>query len=65
MLELLEDSGVVVVDDLHHPWYRGEIRRRIGEHDKLAGYSLKWLTLDRFLRYCLLVGRRPVTAHGS
>ena len=59
MLTLREDTGVVIVDDLHYPWYRGEISRRIEQHSNLAGYSLKWLTLDRFLRYCLLVGRPP------
>ena len=57
MLSLRDPDGIVIVDDFHHPEYRPEIYRRLQEYDTLAGYRLRWLTLDKYLRYLLMVRR--------
>ena len=59
LLALMEKDGVIIVDDFQKPEYQAEVNRRLGKYDSLESHSLRWLTLDKFLRYCLLVQRRP------
>lgn len=58
LLPLLSSDGLVLLDDIQNPEYRTEMMRRLHSNDSVAGYSVRWLTLDKFLRYCLLVRRR-------
>lgn len=55
MLALLNPGGLIILDDMHKPEYRTEIDIRLKSHDAAAGYSVRWLTLDKHLRYCMLV----------
>lgn len=59
LLELRNPEGLIILDDLHNSEYRTEISRRLKSQSAVAGYSVRWLTLDKFLRYCLLVRPSP------
>ena len=59
LLTLKKEDGVIIVDDFQNPVYRAEIDRRFRRHERLESHSLRWLTLDKFLRYCLLVRGGP------
>jgi len=55
LLGLRRPQGFLVVDDFQNPVYRAEITHRLRQYDTLAGYCLRWLTLDKSLRYIMLV----------
>ena len=61
MLALRKKEGIVIVDDYQNPVYRAEVERRLRQYDMLTGYSVRWLTLDRFLRYSLLISERMIS----
>jgi predicted O-methyltransferase YrrM len=61
LVALLNPEGLILLDDMHGAEYRIEIARRLKAHDLVVGYSVRWLTLDKFLRYCLLVRGRSGT----
>ena len=55
LLELKNPDGVIIVDDLHNAQYRTDITHRLQRYELHAGYSMRWLTIDKSLRYSLLV----------
>jgi len=59
LLASLNPEGLIVLDDMQNSKYRTEIYRRLELHGFATAYSIRWLTLDKFLRYCLLVRRHP------
>lgn len=58
MLALKKRDGKIIIDDLHNVEYRRELKKRLRRYDLIEGYSLRWLTLDKHLRYSLMVGQR-------
>ena len=57
MLHWREPEGLIVIDDIQKPAYREEILQKIRQNDEIEGYTLRWLTFDRHLRYGMLVQR--------
>ena len=58
ILALTKNEGIVIVDDYQNPIYRAEVDQRLRRYDILTTDSVRWLTLDRFLRYSLLISKR-------
>lgn len=58
ILTLRTDNGIIVVDDYQNPTYRAELDRRLHNYETLEGHDIRWLTLDRFLRYSLLIRQK-------
>ena len=59
MLHWREPEGLIVIDDIQKPAYREGILQKIRQNDGIEGYTLRWLTFDRHLRYGMLVQRNP------
>ena len=55
LLTLRKNAGIIIVDDYQNPVYRAEVDRRLLRYDMVAGFNVRWLTLDRFVRYSMLI----------
>jgi len=55
-LRLIGSGGIVVVDDVHRPWYRPYARRTVREAG-LRYVSARKLTMDHFGRYAAVALR--------
>ena len=64
LLNWLTPGGLLLLDDMHNSAYRKEIMRMLGSQNSVEGYSVRWLTLDKTLRYCLLVRRHVESCEG-
>ena len=54
ILNILNPGGIVVIDDFQVLAYRRAIFKRAGER-QVSMRSLRWLTLDQYMRYACLV----------
>ena len=61
LLGLRQPDGLIVIDDIQKPQYREGIAEKLRQHDSVEGFYLRRLTLDKHLRYAMLVKRRPTS----
>lgn len=55
VLALRHPEGVVVLDDIQGPQYQSQVAEQLNSNGGIAGHGLRWLTLDKYLRYAMLV----------
>ena len=62
VLALRRPEGLLILDDVHMPRYLAELDQKLARYDSLERYTPRALTIDKYLRYSMVIGQKAPLA---